>query len=773
MTTADAASVFVTPAPRFDPAALVALVRREYGAGAEQLHALPGERDQNARVGDLVLKVYNAAEQPDAVALEVAALDHLARTDPGLPVPRVVRTLAGDAVTTLVDENGTAHLVRAISLVPGAPVEGTPVGADLAEAVGELCARAQLGLQGFFHPAAGRELDWDVRRLAEVVAAVPADAVRGRLAELASRVGDALAALPGLPAGVQHGDVTLTNVLLDEGVVSGLVDLGDMHHTTAVADLAATLTSVLRNTAPEQPVGTWRLAAAVLRGYQRRRPLLPEEVDVLGELVIARLLLTEAISATRAPVHVENTAYITQYDAANRRVLDAFTALDGAALRRRVRRLTGLAAPGLRSEADGDLRARRRAVQAGDLSPLFYAEPLDVVAAQDVWLIDRSGRRYLDGYNNVAVVGHSHPNVVQAITRQAARLHTHSRYLHPNVIELAERLVATMPAGSGLDTCLFVTSGTEANELAWRLATEFTGLTGDAAAGGRGGLIVGSHAYHGASKQMADLSSNEWPPGYAPADIATYEAPVQPDGELTGEEARRRIASAATDLTHRFGIRPAMVIADSMFTSEGVRTGTPEFMQGLVDGAHAAGALFVADEVQVGFGRTGPQLWRFAALGMRPDVVTLGKPMGAGYPIAAVLTRREVAEALGARYEFFSTFAGNPVGTAASLAVLDLIEDEALGDRALELGESLRVGIGNLRERHPELGEVRGVGLIAGVDLPSKPRARQVVEALKARGVLVGSTGRHGNVLKVRPPLAWRGEHVELFLTALDSALGA
>ena len=149
---------------------------------------------------------------------------------------------------------------------------------------------------------------------------------------------------------------------------------------------------MLRNTAPEQPVGTWRLAAAVLRGYQRRRPLLPEEADVLGELVIARLLLTEAISATRAPVHVENTAYITQYDAANRRVLDAFTALDGAALRRRVRRLTGLAAPGLRSEADGDLRARRRAVQAGDLSPLFYAEPIDVVAAQDVWLIDRSGK---------------------------------------------------------------------------------------------------------------------------------------------------------------------------------------------------------------------------------------------------------------------------------------------------------------------------------------------------------------------------------------------
>ncbi len=235
----------------------------------------------------------------------------------------------------------------------------------------------------------------------------------------------------------------------------------------------------------------------------------------------------------------------------------------------------------------------------GRLAPLFYRQPLDIVRGEGPWLFARDGRRYLDAYNNVAVVGHAHPAVTQAVGRQLGTLNTHSRYLHPGIVELAERLLATMPPE--LDTCLFTTSGTEANELAWRLATAWTG--GD-------GAIIAEHAYHGSTGWMADLSSNEWPPGYRPARVATFRAPIGPAAAPDGAEAAERIALAADQLA-RQGSRPALVLADSQFTSEGIHNAPPEFFAGLVAGSHGHGALFLADEVQSGFGRSGPQLWRF------------------------------------------------------------------------------------------------------------------------------------------------------------------
>ncbi len=647
------------------------------------------------------------------VDVESAAVAHLARVAPELTVTPS-STRASDLMATL-EENG-------------------------AEAMGGLAARLSIALQGFFHPDAGRAVGRDVRRLAERDDPVPA------------RVADALTALASLPAGVHHGEVTPVRAAWNaDGDAVGITGLDQIHHTAAVCDLAGTLAAVLLLAEHTAAEAIWRLTGAVLRGYQRHRPLSLAEADVLGELVLAHLLLAGAG---------------LQADGAQQasRLTGRLSAIAPDALRGRIRRIAGLGAPGLPgapTRTSSELLTRRRAVQGGSLSPLFYASPLDVVAGEGVWLVARDGRRYLDGYNNVAVVGHSHPSVVQAITLQAACLHTHSRYLHPNVVELAERLVASMPAGSGLDTCLFTTSGTEANELAWRLALEYTGGEG---------AIIGAHAYHGASRQMADLSSNEWPPGYHPDGVATFEAPIQDGAVLTRAEGLGRIAAAVERLAAS-GCRPAMVIADSMFTSEGVRTPPAEFMTALVDGAHAAGALFVADEVQVGFGRTGPPLWRFAGLGMRPDVVTLGKPMGAGYPIAAVLTRREIADALAARYEYFSTFAANPVGTAAALAVLDLLEDGEIPAHAVRVGKQLRARVRALGEWRPAIGQVRGAGLIAGIDLPSREAADTVKEALKDRGVLVGTTGRQGDVLKVRPPLVWQDDHVELFVAALAVVL--
>ncbi|MCD4533437.1 aminotransferase class III-fold pyridoxal phosphate-dependent enzyme [Nocardioides sp. cx-169] len=754
--------VLRAPAPALSARSVTTLLETGWGLGAVEVRPLPSERDLNVLVGGRhVLKVSNPAETRESVELEVAVMAHAAATDPELVMPRTVPTIGGHGLLETTDDAGRACLARVVTVVPGEILEGAVVTSSLAEQVGELAARTSVALQGFFHPAAGgRGLDWDVRRLPDVVRGALVsgvlDPVREPvLAGLPDRVAGSLRACPALPSGVQHADVTLTNVLAHDGRVTGVIDFGDVHHTARVADLAVTLTAVLRNSGPRHEAGLWDLAGAVLRGYQRRQPLQAEEVEVLGDLVLARLAVSTLISRSRAARHTDNVAYITQYDDANARVLAELAALSPGELSGRLHRLAGTAEP----HVDGDLGARRAAVMGGPLSPLFYARPLHVARGEGPWLVGDDGRRMLDAYNNVAVVGHAHPTVTRAVTRQFARLNTHSRYLHAGVVRLAERLVATMP--EGLDTVLFTTSGTEANELAWRLATEATG--GD-------GALVARHAYHGSTRWMADLSPNEWPPGHRPEGVARFEAPYGDPALLTAATAAGRVRDAAAQLAER-GHRPALVLADSGFTSEGVRDAPPAYLQGLVDGAHEAGALFLADEVQVGYGRTGPQLWRFALAGITPDIVTLGKPMGAGYPVGAVVTRRETADALARRYEYFSTFAATPVAAAAGNAVLDVLEAERLPERAVLVGEHLRRGLRHLAATHDAVGEVRGSGLLAGLDLPGRDLAREVLAGLVAHGVLAGLTGPGGDVLKVRPPLVWEVEHADLFVSTLDRVL--
>jgi 4-aminobutyrate aminotransferase-like enzyme/Ser/Thr protein kinase RdoA (MazF antagonist) len=750
MTTAPS-EVFTEPAPDFSLGTLAAALHEHWSTTEPRLRRLDSERDLNVLVDDrFVLKISNPAEASAIVAMEVEALAHVRAADPGLPVPAVIAANTGATIVRLRDDSGRDCLARLVTLLPGAQLEGTPIDPALAAQIGAVAGRTSVALQGFFHPAAGRILLWDIRRLPHVLA--DSGVHEGQLATLAERVAPALAATATLPSGVQHGDVTLTNLLAEAGTVVGVIDFGDMHHTAAVCDLAATLTSVLRSATDNH----WQLSEAVLRGYQRHRLLTIDELAILGELVIARVLTTLAVSATRRDRHSDNHRYITQYDDNSTRLLDVLSSLGPDEIADKLQRLAGN-----RSAAACDLADRRAAAMGGRLSPLFYSKPLEIVRGEGPWLFSSDGTRYLDAYNNVAVVGHAHPAVTNAVSAQLARLNTHSRYLHPSIVELAERILATMPPE--LDTCLFTTSGTEANELAWRLATEYTGATG---------AIIAEHAYHGSSKWMADLSSNEWPPGHHPQHVATFAAPHGPAANLTEATAVHRITQAASTLDSA-----ALVLADSQFTSEGILDTPGEFAAGLVKGAHQAGALYLADEVQSGYGRSGPQLWRFALAGITPDLVTLGKPMGAGYPIGAVITRREIAGALAERYEYFSTFAATPAAAAAGHAVLDILELTGLPEQAVQVGTYLRRQLTDLAAQHPMLGEVRGNGLLAGVDLHTdtveNPRAlaRSVLDRLVGCGVLAGVTGPHGNVLKIRPPLVWTSDHVDVFIDRLARTL--
>jgi 4-aminobutyrate aminotransferase-like enzyme len=354
--------------------------------------------------------------------------------------------------------------------------------------------------------------------------------------------------------------------------------------------------------------------------------------------------------------------------------------------------------------------------------------------------------------------------VTAAIARQARQVNTHMRYLHPAAIELAERLAASCPPE--LDTVLLVNSGSEANELAWRMATAVTGRTG--------GLCT-SFAYHGITEATAALSPEGWLDQPAPAHVQTWAAPDSYRGaHLSPDE----ITTALQRLSGR-GIAPAAAILDGLLTSDGIADLMPEYVQGLVERTRAAGALWIADEVQAGHGRTGEAMWSFERFGVIPDFVTLGKPMGNGHPVAAVITRREIVAALAGHTLLFSTFGGNPVSAAAALAVLDVIEDERVMERVRETGAALKTALGDLAAAHRAVGDVRGVGLSWGIELVADPETREpdgqraaaVRDRLRHLGVLVGTTGPAGNVLKIRPPLALTTEHVPILAGAIDAAL--
>ncbi|MFG1818183.1 aminotransferase class III-fold pyridoxal phosphate-dependent enzyme [Kribbella sp. NPDC049174] len=738
--------------PQVDLTAATRLLQVEYGLDAV-VSDLRSERDRNflAEVPDgrrLVVKVSNSGDDPDQIAMESAAMHHVEVVDPDLPIPRVLTSLDGRSVVTVEAADGRTHLVRVMTVMPGDVADLTALPGWFAADFGVVSARLTRALQGFGHPAAYRRLDWDPRivtTLRPYADRLPDERRRAPMHRLLDRFEGLDAATRALPGYVLHGDVTLSNVLLQDGGITGVIDFGDMHHTARVAELAISLTSLLR-----ESDDVWGDAGRFLDGYQRVLPLEPAEVALIGELVLARSAASVLISAWRAPLYPDNEEYLTSLVAGSWRILDLLADSSPTDLADHFHRLCGTSRVASAQTADPTLLVRRQSALGGELSPLFYRSPLQVVRAEGPWIHTADGRRYLDAYNNVPVVGHAHPAVVQAISRQAAVLNLNSRYLHPNVVELAERLTASMP--DGLDTCVFANSGSEANDLAWRMARVVTG---------RGGAVVADLSYHGVSEATAAFSTNTYPAEARPAHVAVFEAPR--DAGDDGIAAVERVRAARVEL-QRAGHDLSLLAVDTVFSSAGILTPTDSFMRGLQDEARAAGGLFLADEVQAGFGRGGRNLWRFLDFGLTPDFVTLGKPMGNGHPVAALITRREIAEAFVEVDEYFSTFGGNPVSCVAALTVLDVIEESGLVARSGEVGALLRSGLESLV---PEL-PVRGQGLMVGVETPD---AADFVERLRENGVLVGTTGPGGGVLKIRPPLIWTAAEVEQVLIAFQRAL--
>ncbi len=419
--------------------------------------------------------------------------------------------------------------------------------------------------------------------------------------------------------------------------------------------------------------------------------------------------------------------------------------------------------------AEAALIARRQRL-LGPAYRLFYERPLHFVAGEGCTLVTADGVRYLDAYNNVPSVGHSHPAVVAAIAAQAARLNTHTRYLHEGILDYAERLLSTMPEAIG--NLLFTCTGSEANDLACRVAF--------AATGGRG-LLVTRAAYHGTTALISGLSPSLGP-AIRETDTVRFLSP--PDayrgpGDV-GAAFAREVERGVAEL-RAAGVAPAALLVDTAFTSDGNFVSPTGFLAPAAAAIRAAGGLFIADEVQPGFGRTGEAFWGFARHDLVPDLVTMGKPMGNGHPIAAVAARPALVSAFAEQGRYFNTFGGNPVSIAAASAVLDVLRDEGLQENARVVGAHLRERFLALQARHACIGDVRGAGFAFGVELvedretraPAGPRATRLVNRLRDEDhILISVSGPHQCVLKVRPPLCFTVEMADRLVDAVDRLLG-
>ncbi len=419
-----------------------------------------------------------------------------------------------------------------------------------------------------------------------------------------------------------------------------------------------------------------------------------------------------------------------------------------------------------------ELLERRHKV-LGTHSPLFYEQPLHLVRGEGVWLWDADGKRYLDVYNNVAHVGHCHPRVVEALAAQASTLNTHTRYLHENIVNYAERLTAKFD--DSLSMAMLVCTGSEANEQALRMARQHTG---------KQGIIVSACAYHGNTEAVSELGTAFMPEAATSKRVKAVPVPDSYHG-VAGvaqddlADAYANSVKGAIDAFEEEGIGFAGMLVCPLFANEGLVTLPPDYLRKAVGHVHAAGGLFIADEVQAGFGRSGKHWWGHQFENVLPDIVTLGKPMGNGHPMAAVIARADLVEAFGEWGMYFNTFGGNPVSCAVGMAVLDVLEQEQLLDNAVQVGAFVAGGLRALQQRHDIIGDVRDKGLFFAVELvedhgrraPATAAAGRLINAMCQRGVLISRIGPHDNVLKLRPPMPFSKANAEQLLDTLDTCL--
>ncbi len=556
-----------------------------------------------------------------------------------------------------------------------------------------------------------------------------------------------------------HNDFNPWNVLIRDEKVSGLIDFGDMVYGPIICELAVSLSYVL--TTSKNILEDARL---VISSYQQVLPLEKKEIKLLYHLIAGRIITSLCNSAKSKKDYPDNP-YIGISEKPYRQLLHQWIKINPLAFEK-----MALDACGLSTEEEkysADKVKQRRVNNFSSALSLSYAEPIHMASAAFQYMHDYSGNSFLDAYNNIPLVGHSHPAITEAISKQAKKLNTNTRYHYPLLGEYAEKLLSYFP--KHLNKIFLVNSGSAASDLAIRLATNFTGQKD---------VFVIEEGYHGNTQIGIDVSPYKFGnKGGKGAHSFIHQLPLAKE-----YNTNKDLASFLLEAENKFNnfkelhLKPAAIIAEMISGCGGQVPHIKGYLPKLFNLIKAEGGLCIADEVQTGFGRLGQWFWGFEMQEVTPDIVILGKPIGNGHPLGAVVCTSEVAEAFDNGMEFFSSFGGNPVSCAAGLAVLNVLEKEELQVNAKSVGAYWKNKLIELQKDHHCIGDVRGEGLFLGIEIMDGPKeykslAKTIKNEMRRKFILTSTDGKYDNVIKVKPPLCFSKENVDHFIQSFHEVL--
>lgn len=755
------------------------ILKKAYAISGE-IKLLAGEADLNVKVSTAtdtyLLKIMRPGCAPEFVDKQIAALSVLSRSDIGIKFQRVQLSVQGAPRITVTDEAGDKRIAWLLSFTPGTLLADvqyrTPA---LSFDIGSGVAKIDQALAGFDHPGLRLPLKWNLTEagwIKEHIEQIESPERRTQIEQITDHFVKVLSpALTQWSTTPIHNDANDMNLLVhgkNFPRLSGIIDFGDSTFAPRICSPAIAAAYLMMDV--DDPIVHLE---AVVAGYHSVTPLTDEELDHLYPLALMRL----GVSVTNSAIEKKNRPddpYVVISEAPAWALLDTLANINRDDIAKRLR--AAVKTPSKIMHAHTKKLVEKRFAVGLSNQKLSYAEPLHVVRGEKHFLYGADGRRYIDAYNNVPHVGHAHPAVIDAVQTQIAQINTNTRYIQDIHLDYADRILALAPPE--LTKVIFVNSASEANELAMRLAR---------AATGRKDMIVMDHSYHGCTTGAIDLSPYKFNRPNMPGAPDWVEMVRQPDpyrGPLRNTPDQGPCyAQDLTDAIARMVARsraPAGFICECL-PSVGGQIVMPEgYLKQAYKIMRDAGGLAIADDVQTGLGRLGKYFWGFEQQGVTPDVLVLGKPLGNGYPIGAVLTTDKIADAFANGPEFFSTFGGSSGACAAGLAVLDVLEAENLPAKAHDLGNSMLSSLQSLAEHHEVIGDVRGYGLFLGVDLvtdretraPATKIADTVKNTMRERGVLIGVEGPHDNVLKIRPPMSFDQAAADQVIEILDGVLG-
>jgi len=765
--------------PQFSEDRIKEIVKLKYGIDGDA-KSLSSYTDQNFLIqeskGDqYIFKILNQKEDPSLIEGQQSTLEHLNENTP-YTFQSIIPSARGRNIEQIEDQQDRSYYCWMVSYLPGKFLGELPEHSDqLYNSLGRFLGYMDQALELFDHAAFKRYLRWDLDNTPDIRILIQHidDAKKRNLVchFLNQHETYVIPKLPELKKGIIHNDANDFNILVDtvEDIVTGIIDFGDMVYTHIINELAIALAYTMMH--KDDPV---QAVLSIVGSYHKIFPLHEKELEILYYLIASRLCISVSISALDFKQNPDNE-YIRISEKPAWDLLYKLTEIDPFRAWNMFRNACEFDSFNPPGKSKSEI-IKTREKHIGKALSVSYKNPLKIVRGLYQYLFDEEGRSYLDTVNNVSHVGHCHPKVVEAAQTQITILNTNTRYLHDNIIEYAEKLTSTLP--DPLNVCFFTCSGSEANELALRMAKNHTGISD---------IIVIDNAYHGNTNALIDISPYKFdgPGGKGCPDHThkvmmpdLFRGPYKMNDPGAGQKYATDVDRVIEEI-HKEEKQVSAFIFESIAGVGGQVVWPENYLKEAFQYVRTAGGVCIADEVQVGFGRIGSHMWGFETQQVIPDIVTLGKPIGNGHPLAAVITTTEIAETFNNGMEYFNTFGGNPVSCAIGMAVMNVLEEEKLQEHALRTGNYLKSGLNELKERFDIIGDVRGMGLFLGIEFilnketldPAEDQTELICERMKEEGILTSIDGPLHNVIKIKPPLPFNEKNADQYISALHKIL--